>query len=183
VKAGKNELELAGIPIDVPDRENAGDTGFETCCFDRDQLVIVQLKAPIRHRSELHRQSEERQQRVAGDFKIGTIVPLDDRLMHLTVGSVERGNLPKHEIDFAFADERHHFVDAVRGGAEFAAAVQQCQMACDRREVEGPIEGAVAAAHDQNPLAAKRLHFAHGIKNRFAFIWFDSGDRRALGLE
>src|SRR3974390_3735191 len=88
VEAGKNKLELAGIPIDVADRENAGDTGFEACRFDRDQLVVVQLKAPIRHRPELPRQPEERQQRVAGDLEIRTIVSLDDSLAHLTVAAV-----------------------------------------------------------------------------------------------
>ena len=64
---------------------------------------------------------------------------------------------PSHEIDFAFADERHHFVDAIGGGAELVAPVQQRQMLGERRKVERPVERAVAAADDQDRACRERL--------------------------
>src|SRR5579863_3709186 len=56
-------------------------------------------------------------------------------------------------------------------------------MARDRSEVERPVKSAVAAADDQNSLAAERLHLAHRIMDRSAFIGLDARNRRALGLE
>src|SRR5262245_5665608 len=56
-------------------------------------------------------------------------------------------------------------------------------MACDRREVERPVERAVAAADDEQALAAELLHLAHGVEHRLFLIGLDARDRRALGLE
>ena len=42
VEARKNELELARIPIDVADCENARNIGFEARSLDRDKLIVVQ---------------------------------------------------------------------------------------------------------------------------------------------
>ena len=53
----------------------------------------------------------------------------------------------------------------------------------ERREIERPVERAVAAADDQNALVAERLHLAHRIVHRFALIGLDAGNRRTLGLE
>ncbi len=39
------------------------------------------------------------------------------------------GHLAEHEVDLALADQRHHLVDAVGRGAEFAAPVQQREVA------------------------------------------------------
>ncbi len=40
------------------------------------------------------------------------------------------------------------------------------ELGCDRRQVDRPIERAVAASGDEDVLAAKRLHLAHGIVAR-----------------
>ena len=183
VEAGKNELELAGIPVDIADSENTGRRSLESGGIDGDQLVVLELKTPIGDRTELHGQAEERQQRVASDFRQRAIVFLDDGLADLTVLAGERGYLPEDEIDFALADQRHHFVDAVGCGAEFAAPMQEREMARDRGKVERPVERAVAAADDENALAAERLDLAHRIEHRLAFVGLDPGNRRTLGLE
>ena len=101
----------------------------------------------------------------------------------MTVGSSERRDLSKHKIDFSLADQLHHFIDAVGRGAKFAAPVQQRKVAGDRREIERPIERAIAAADDQHAFTAERLHFAHSIKDRFALIRLDAGNRRPLRLK
>ena len=80
-------------------------------------------------------------------------------------------------------DQRHHLVDAVGRGAELVAPVQQREVRGERREIERPVERAVAAADDQDLLAAERLHLAHGVVHRLAFIGLDAGHRRALRLE
>ena len=183
VESGKDELELARIPIDVADGEHARHAGFKTFRLDGDEFVVAELDAPIRDRTKFHRQSEERQQRVAGDLERRAVIGLDHGLADLTAGALERRHLAENEIDFAFADQRHHFVDAVRRGAEFAAPVQQCEMTCDRSEVERPVERAVAAADDENTLVAQRLHLAHRVEDRFSLIRLDAWDRRALRLE
>jgi hypothetical protein len=61
--------------------------------------------------------------------------------------------------------------------------VQQRQVARERREVERPVERRVAAARDQQALAAERFHLAHRIVDRLALISLDAGDRRTLRLE
>src|SRR5487761_1102103 len=183
VKAGKDELELARIPVDVADGENARDIGLEARRVDRDELVVLQLDSPIRQRTELHGQPEERQHRIAGDIKSGTVVGFDHGVTDLAVCAGERSDLPKHEIDFALADQRHHLVDAVRRGAEFAAPMQQREVFRQRRQIERPIERAVAAADNKNALVAQRLHLAYRVEYRLALVRLDAGNGRPLRLE
>src|SRR6476620_8979604 len=47
-----------------------------------------------------------------------------------------RCHLAEHEVDLALADERHHLVDAIGRGAEFAAPVYEREVAGDGREIE-----------------------------------------------
>ena len=59
VESGQDQLQLAGIGVDVADRENAGHIGLERGGLDRHQIVL-ERDAPVRHRTELHGQPEER---------------------------------------------------------------------------------------------------------------------------
>ena len=56
-----------------------------------------------------------------------------------------------------------------------------------RRQIDHPVQRAVAAAGDQDVLAAEGLHLAHGVMHADAvagiFELLDAGHRRALGLE
>ena len=52
-----------------------------------------------------------------------------------------------------------------------------------RRQVERPIERAVAATDNENALVAERFHPAHRVMHGLAFIRLDAGDRRPLRLE
>ena len=56
-------------------------------------------------------------------------------------------------------------------------------MTRDRREVERPVERAVAAADNQNALVAKLIHLAHGIMQRLALVGLDARNGRLLRLE
>ena len=68
VEAREDELELAGIGVDVADGENAGHAGLEFLRIDRDQ-VLVELQSPIGDRPELHGEPEERQHASVGCSK------------------------------------------------------------------------------------------------------------------
>ena len=56
-------------------------------------------------------------------------------------------------------------------------------MTGDRREIERPVERAVAAADDQNALVAKLIHLAHGIVQRLALVGLDARNGRLLRLK
>src|ERR1700733_4378250 len=183
VEAGQYELELARIPIDVADRENAGHAGFERRGFDWNELVVLELKTPIGDRAEFHGQAEERQQRVDRKVMHRAVVAFDDRIADLAIRALKLRHLPDQQIDLPFGHERHHLVDAVGSGAELVAPVHEREMTGERREIERPVERAVATADDQNALVAKLLHLAHRIVQRLALIGLDARDRRLLRLE
>src|SRR5262249_46991259 len=121
--------------------------------------------------------------RVAGDVEVRAVVALDHGLGEAPARALQRRDLTEYEIDFALAGQRHHLVDAVGRGAELAPPVQQREMTRQRREVERPVERAVAAADDENAPAAERLHLPDRIEDRRALVGLDAGDRRTLGLE
>src|SRR5262249_11917382 len=154
----ENELELAGIPIDVADRENARHVRFERAGVDRDELAVFELDAPVGDRPELHGEPEERQDRIAGNLEVRAIIALDDCLLDRTALALQLGDLAEHEVDLALANEGHHLVDAVGRRAELIAAMEEREVAGDRGEVERPVERAVAAADDEQALAAERFH-------------------------
>src|SRR6185436_9454332 len=58
-----NQLLLAGIRIDVPDREYARDVGLEFLRVDVDR-ALVDPQTPVRDRPELRVQAEEHQRLV-----------------------------------------------------------------------------------------------------------------------
>jgi hypothetical protein len=45
MESGQDQLELAGIPVDVADGENARHAGFEGFGIDRNVFVVLQLEA------------------------------------------------------------------------------------------------------------------------------------------
>src|ERR1700729_4076950 len=76
MKTGEDQLELAGIGIDVADGENAGNAGFEFRSVDRDQ-ILIEIDAPTGDRPELHGESEEREHIVAGMVVNLTVLTTD----------------------------------------------------------------------------------------------------------
>src|SRR5262245_55363619 len=183
VKARENELELARVPVDVADRENAGHVGLERAGVDRNELAVLHGDAPVGDRPELHGEPEEGQQRIAGNLEVRAVVALDDRPLDHTARTLQLRDLAEHEVDLPLAYERHHLVDAVGRSAELVATMQQREVTRDRREVERPVERAVAATDDEQALAAKLLHLAHRVEHGFLFKGLDAGNGRALGLE
>ena len=83
--------------------------------------------------------------------------------------------LTEQEIDLALADQRHHLLTLSARREIRCAGEPARQVAGDRRQVQCPVERAVAAADDQNALVAERIHLAHRIEQRLAFIRLDAG--------
>ena len=121
MKSGQDQLELARIPVDVADGENARHAGLEVFGIYRDIFIVLQLEAPIGDRTELHRQAEERQHQIAVDVRHGAVGLFDNGFLQNAVATDKRGNLADDQINFSFIDQRHHLVDAVRRGAEVVA--------------------------------------------------------------
>ena len=71
-----------------------------------------------------------------------------------------------------------------------SGAARKASRRCKRREalrqrlqVDGPVEGRVAAADDEDALAAEGVHLAHGVEHAGVLVGVDIGDRRLLRLE
>ena len=101
----------------------------------------------------------------------------------LAVVAVQRLHAGDLEIDLAVGRQLAHLVDAVLRGAEAVAVMDEGELGRDRREIDRPVERAVAAAGDQDVLAAERVHLAHRVVHGLAFIGFDAGDGRTLRHE
>ena len=69
VETRQDEFELAGIAVDVADREQSRHRSFEFLRVHRNQ-ILMQIDPPGRHGPELHRQTEERKERVCGNRNI-----------------------------------------------------------------------------------------------------------------
>ena len=182
MEAGQDQLQLAGIGVDVADREDAGHVGLKGAGVDRDQ-VVLELQAPIGDRAELHGQAEERQHRIALDLRDRVVVELDGGAFELAISTLQLGDLADLEIELAGSHQLTHLLDRMRRAAEFVAAMHQRHALADRVEVQRPVERGVAAADDQDVLAAEVFHLAHGVVHRLAFKGFDARHRRTLRLE
>src|SRR5262249_5977736 len=97
VKARQDELKLSRIPIYVADGENSRNAGFERRSLDRDELVVLELEAPLGDRPELHGQPEERQERVAGELVHRAVIALDGGFAELALGTVKLRDLTEQK--------------------------------------------------------------------------------------
>src|SRR5262249_15902379 len=70
--------------------------------------------------------------------------------------------------DFSFVREFAHLVDAVLCRAIPVRMMDERQRFRDRRQVQCPVESAVAAACDEDVLAPKRFHLSNGVVHTFA---------------
>ena len=74
VEAREDQLLLAGIGVDVADREDAGLAGLELLGVDLERLLL-ELEAPLRDRPELRVQPEECEQLLAADALARAVGP------------------------------------------------------------------------------------------------------------
>ena len=101
----------------------------------------------------------------------------------LPVAARQAGHLADLEVELLRLLQREHLVDAVGRGAELRPPVDQRHALGDRLQVQRPVERGIAAADDDEVVAAEILHAAHRIEDALALIGLDAGDRRALRLE
>ena len=98
VEAAEDQLQLAGIGVDVADGENPRFRSLELRRIDRDQ-VLLEIDPPIGDRAELHRQAEERQQPRAGDVGLDPLVVLDRRRSELAALALQPADLTEREVE------------------------------------------------------------------------------------
>ena len=99
------------------------------------------------------------------------------------VAALHARHLADLEIQFLHLLHGVHLVDAVGSGAEFRPPVDQRDAFGDRLQIECPVERGIAAADDDQVMAAEFLHAPHRIEDAAALKGLDAGDRRALRLE
>src|SRR5438309_1369182 len=104
VEAAEDQLELAGVSIDVADREDPRLRALELGSIDRDQ-VFMQVDPPIRDRAELHGEAEERENTAAGNRALLAVLVLDDRRGHLSLVAAQSTDLTEGELDLTGLDE------------------------------------------------------------------------------
>ena len=78
MEARQDQLQLAGIGVDVADGEDALDGGFELLGVHGDQ-VLMQVEAPFGDGAKLHGEAEERQHGIAGDIEALAVIALHRR--------------------------------------------------------------------------------------------------------
>ena len=143
----------------------------------------MQANPEIGDGTQLHRQAEERQQRVAGQVEVAALLVVERKRRELSVVALQALDVGDDEFQLSVSYERAHLVHAVRRGAETVAVVDKRDLFGDRLEVQCPVEGGVAAAGDDEVLAAEGVHLADRVEHGLAFISLDAGDGRALGRE
>src|ERR1700677_3361378 len=182
MKTGQDQLQLAGIGIDVADGENARNARFEFRRVDRDQ-ILIEIDSPSGDRAELHGEPEERQHVVAGMVVSLTVLTTDREGRELAVLALDPRHLPQHEFHVARIDEFPHRVDRMGRRAERVPAVNQGDAVGDRVQVQGPVERGIAPAHDHHAPSLEMVHLAHGIEHALVFVGVEPWDRRPLRLE
>src|SRR6476619_3692817 len=100
MESGQDELQLAAIGVDIADGEDALLARLEFLGVDRDE-VLMELKAPIRHRAELHGEAEERHHDLGLLLEGGAVGTLDRHRAKQPALAMQRGHLTELEADIA----------------------------------------------------------------------------------
>src|SRR5579884_4000136 len=99
-------------------------------------------------------------------------------------GAVQSGELiGNDDLDPARARQFVEARDRLRHGAEFRPAMHDKDALGDLGERQGPVDGGVAAAGDDDMPAAKILAPPHQIKDAAALELLDPGQRRTVRAE
>src|SRR5204862_7790871 len=75
MEARQNELQLAGIAVDIADGEDSRHRAFELRRIYGNE-VLMEIEPPFGDRAELHGEPEERQQGIGGEVE-GAFIAFD----------------------------------------------------------------------------------------------------------
>ena len=124
MEAGEDELLLAGVGVDVAHGEDARDVRLKAGGVD-DDLLAVELEAPVLDRAELRLQTEEDEQMVERDAARDAVGARDEHFGELAVGFVEARDLAHFELHLPVLAQFLHLGDGGGLGAEAVAAVNE----------------------------------------------------------
>ena len=129
-----------------------GSLDLEARGLDLDQFIVLELQSPVATGPSFMVNPKNGSSASQAISKIEPSLLLTTALASWPSVPFERSHLSEHEIDFPLAHQRHHLVDAVGGGAEFAAPVQKSEM-----EAIGARLSVQSSAESPPPAISKRL--------------------------
>ena len=184
VEARQDELELARIPVDVADGEDAGHAGLERRGVDRDHIRRPSSRCPSRRPGRASWSAR----RTAGCAS--QAISKFEPSLRLTIALAMRPPSPSSADTWPSTKSILPSPTSAIILLTLSGAARNSLRRCSsvrwlasgaRLSVQSSAR--VAAADDQHALAAERLHLAHRIEHRGALVGLDPRDRRTLGLE
>ena len=156
-EALEDELELAGVGGDVADGEDAGGGGLAGGGGDLD-VHVPEVEAPGGDGAEVHGEAEEGEEAVGLEVagvavEVGDFDGLEGAC--LAVDGTEL--VGDDEFELAGGVGGVELSRGLGGGAELGAAVHDVDLGRNVFQAEGPIDGAVAAAGDDDVAVAEVL--------------------------
>lgn len=176
---GGDELELAGVGDHIAGGEDAGEAGAHRLGID-DDAVAVDGQAPGLEGAEVGGEADGDDEGLGGEgFGLAAAGLVDDHFLE-PGGAADLLDLPERveEGDGGVVE----LVDGVFVGAELGA-VDEGGGAGDRVEGEGPVDGRVAAADDDDVLVLEGFRGADEVGDAAALEVADAGGVEAFRFE
>lgn len=160
VEAGKDQLLLARIGVDVTDREDAWHRGLESCRVHH-QLLALQRQPPLRDGPQRRVQAPEHQQVGGFDALDHAAAAAHARLRERTIGRLQSDDVAFAQLHAAFVAKRMHARDAGRRRAEGGGPMHQHHAACALDQRQRPVQCRIATAGDHDVLAFEERGVGH----------------------
>jgi hypothetical protein len=125
VEARQDQLQLAGVGVDVADREDTGHAGLELLGVDRNE-VFIEIDPPMSDRPELHGEPEEGKQAVDRKPVLAALgLDGDGRQRVACSARVQPRHLADHKGNLLLPHHGPHPLHGMGCSAKFVPAVQQ----------------------------------------------------------
>src|SRR6185437_8796341 len=160
VKARQDELFLAGIGVDVTHREDSRQARLEPLGVDL-QGLLLELEPPFGDGPELGMQAEEDQQVVRLERVQRAVRRLDVDTPQRPVRRDQRMRQRLEQAHAAGRDQLLHPGHRGRSRAKLRPPVHEGHASRPRRQLQRPVEGRIAAAEDDEPLALECADVLH----------------------
>ena len=162
MEAAEDELELAGVGVDVADGVHTGQRRAVVLGVHHDGIV-GEVQVPVADGAELGREAKERHEGIERHGFGLPVIARDGDLLQVAV-AVQVGDVgAEHELDFAAVGQRLHLFGRVGRAAKSGAAVHQRHLGGHVGQEVGPVQGRVAAAGNHDFLIAEVLRVAHHV--------------------
>ena len=186
VKAAQDELLLAGVDVDVADREDPRDAGLELLGVHRD-LALLHPEAPLGDRAQVRREAVE-DEHLFGVHRVLRGVLLEridlDPLQRVAFLD-EAADPPDEDTDAIRLRLGHRPQPLDRDGLrpEALAPVHQGEALRRRSQLQRPVEGRVASAQNRYRLVTIPGLVEHLVVDVDAFVPLHAGNAQRPWLK